>query len=36
LLYSLYEFSTHRSFDLIAIFSLLGIIVSIIGVVALC
>ena len=32
LLYSIYEFSEHRSFDLIAIFSLLGIIVSIIGV----
>src|SRR5437868_4665586 len=31
-LYSIYEFSERRSFDLIAIFSLLGIIVSIIGV----
>lgn len=32
LLYSIYEFNEHRSFDLIAIFSLLGILVSIIGV----
>lgn len=32
LLYSSYEFSKHRSFDLIAIFSLLGISVSILGV----
>jgi len=32
LLYSIYEFSNHRSFDLIAIFALLGISVSILGV----
>ena len=32
LLYSVYEFSKRRSFDLIAIFSLLGITVSILGV----
>jgi hypothetical protein len=32
ILYSIYDFVRHRSFDLIAIFTLLGIIVSLIGV----